>query len=631
MSLLDKQRELENAPDSFLQQLLQRGDKQYPAWLVHTVADARADMRQRFQNQEALAQAEQPKIVDKTIAKLGGIPDVDPNQAGGDPSLATGIAGGMARGGVVKGYHEGKGIEPHTTHRTNLAYGDDSDADEAALSAMEIEEGAVREGIGAARGRLEQFERDAREWVGSERRAGRIVGLEDYPAHLKEVESTAASIRRMSPGWDMGADVIREMSPEQQRGWDALLAGAKSGAEYRDIELQMNAPVQAGASRLKRARDPEEYVPFSAESVLGLDDIYADTYRPEEDEQEETTDEEDAKELMEWIESLGMGTDPRLGPTQADMYAKIESEIGDFEKLMTTRQPADDELDRIRKEIAEKKYEQARGIGTLDRERLTEMEGLLDRRLYAGRGRIGDLERLEETRKAGEKLGFESSFMADIADALRGRKSFSDVSRGARTFGEEMTEQEKEALQAIYDEETSLLETEDTALGNQYNLRRQIETEEDEAELILDNVDEVIAQADAQRTRAGAAEIMNAYVSLWRSQAEQIGLDARTAQEIESAMRTAQITSENEMMDSTKHEAIRNRLDDARRIFANDPDKIKLINDSEKFIMGTWLMHSTDAMEGVKVNPDGTIGVKRVEDVRVPAVEDIPVFPSDPR
>ena len=129
MSLLDKQRELEDAPDSFLQQLLQQGDKQYPAWLVHAVADARADMRQRFQNQEALAQAEQPKIVDKTMAKLGGIPDVDPNQAGGDPSLATGIAGGMAGGGVIRGYFEGDLVGDEDEELT------EAEAAEAALEA----------------------------------------------------------------------------------------------------------------------------------------------------------------------------------------------------------------------------------------------------------------------------------------------------------------------------------------------------------------------------------------------------------------------------------------------------------------------------------------------------------------
>jgi len=158
VSLLDKQRELEDAPDSFLQQLLQQGDKQYPAWLVHAVADARADMRQRFQNQEALAQAEQPKIVDKTMAKLGGIPDVDPNQAGGDPSLATGIAGGMAGGGVIRGYFEGDLV------------GDEDDEEEGvALTAEEMLYEAVPGLIESAGGELARMDAlqgaDYRDWL----------------------------------------------------------------------------------------------------------------------------------------------------------------------------------------------------------------------------------------------------------------------------------------------------------------------------------------------------------------------------------------------------------------------------------------------------------------------------------
>ena len=119
MSLLQKQKDLEDAPDSFLQQLLQQGNPQYPGWLVAAVADQRADFRQRQKNAEALRQAEQPTMVQNVSTKLGGIPDVDPNQMG-DPSLATGIAGGMAvaGGGMIPEY------------RTGGLTGDDDDPEE---------------------------------------------------------------------------------------------------------------------------------------------------------------------------------------------------------------------------------------------------------------------------------------------------------------------------------------------------------------------------------------------------------------------------------------------------------------------------------------------------------------------
>lgn len=106
MSLLSKQKELEGASDGFLQQLLQQGSREYPGWLVAAVADQRAYDRQLFANAEAMARAEEPKVTDQISAKLmGGIPGVDPNQMG-DPSLATGIAGGMAAagGGMIPKY-----------------------------------------------------------------------------------------------------------------------------------------------------------------------------------------------------------------------------------------------------------------------------------------------------------------------------------------------------------------------------------------------------------------------------------------------------------------------------------------------------------------------------------------------
>ena len=380
MSLLDKQRELEDAPDSFLQQLLQQGDKQYPAWLVHAVADARADMRQRFQNQEALAQAEQPKIVDKTMAKLGGIPDVDPNQAGGDPSLATGIAGGMAGGGVIRGYFEGDVV------------GDEDDEEEVALTEMEIEEAAVREGISAAQGRIEQQNRDAAEWVGRERREGRFVSAEDYPAHLRQFERSTTAMRH-------GRDLM-EMSPEQQRGWDVLLAGAEPGtAEYRDIELQMNTPVKKGLfGNIDRARDPEEYVPFSAESVLALDPIYSDTYRPEGDEQEETTDEE----LQELLDALTGDSDVLTASREQRGYHQslVNRGLGFIGDVETARQwdERHDEVQRREAFEQETVMKNARDIAEQRGTNAEEQQEIYDALMNNFSTQIADLESVRKDR-----------------------------------------------------------------------------------------------------------------------------------------------------------------------------------------------------------------------------------------
>ena len=595
MSLLQKQKELEDAPDSFLQQLLQQGNPQYPGWLVAAVADQRADFRQRYQNQQAMAQAEQPTMVQNVSAKLGGIPDVDPNQMG-DPSLATGIAGGMAAagGGVIPKYQT-----------SGLVGDDDDDPDLPRLREIPREfftQVADSRAMGAYLpastpdlDKLRDFVEEEYD-LSLERPGGRkdvspverergIQDLTDrYLAglNLSGIEAVDLRGEMFERRKATGAEAEAEMEDYVPRQGRLYIDEGDVGSETMDL--------------LRRREDPDYRVPQSTAQILA-DEILA---------AEAAGDEEAAERAFnDLMRSQGYG--PRAGgvdgrggsgPTRAGLYAKMGQELQEFEDLMRTKSDEDVALERIQRDIAQKKYEQARGIGTLDRGRLAQMENMLDRRLGMGRDRIADLERLEATRKAGEELGFESAFMGDIADALRGDIKFSDVSRGARTFGEEMTAQEKEALQAIYEEETSLLETEDTALGNQYNLRRSIQTESDEAELILDNLNEQIARADADRGRAGASELLDGWLSLWTSQAEELGLDSRAAQELEGLMRTAKISADNQALDSSQWENIQNRFNDARTTFAGDEDMLAKIAQAEQFVQTVWLRSSYDEAAG---------------------------------
>ena len=589
MSLLQKQKELEDAPDSFLQQLLQQGNPQYPGWLVAAVADQRADFRQRYQNQQAMAQAEQPTMVQNVSAKLGGIPDVDPNQMG-DPSLATGIAGGMAAagGGVIPKYQT-----------SGLVGDDDDDPDLPRLAPLPADIVSTRVTDvygGTAAGsvdtdKLRDFVRQQYDF--SLERPG---GRKDVSPIEREQGIQALMGRYVA---DLDLSPLQKIDLFEQRH-EGQTAAQEAMGDY--VPRRQSLYIDEGdvgsetMDLLRRRSDPDYRVPQSTAQILA-DEILA---------AEAAGDEEAAERAFnDLMRSQGYG--PRAGgvdgrggsgPTRAGLYAKMGQELQEFEDLMRTKSDEDVALERIQRDIAQKKYEQARGIGTLDRGRLAQMENMLDRRLGMGRDRIADLERLEATRKAGEELGFESAFMGDIADALRGDIKFSDVSRGARTFGEEMTAQEKEALQAIYEEETSLLETEDTALGNQYNLRRSIQTESDEAELILDNLNEQIARADADRGRAGASELLDGWLSLWTSQAEELGLDSRAAQELEGLMRTAKISADNQALDSSQWENIQNRFNDATNTFAGEEDMLAKIAQAEQFVQTVWLRSSYDEAAG---------------------------------
>jgi hypothetical protein len=223
VSLLQKQKELEDAPDSFLQQLLQQGNPQYPGWLVAAVADQRADFRQRHKNAEALRQAEQPTMVQNVSTKLGGIPDADPNQMG-DPSLATGIAGGMAvaGGGVIPKY------------RTSGLVGDDDDDDlEIMLPSGEV---IKRSDISDYRGVSDRYEEIMRELESDDRGLPGEIARNREPYSVDEMKRVASAIASVPIGM-----IKHAMAPTDESG----LYVAEADDESPEDSIQGSAPFSA--------------------------------------------------------------------------------------------------------------------------------------------------------------------------------------------------------------------------------------------------------------------------------------------------------------------------------------------------------------------------------------------------
>jgi hypothetical protein len=390
VSILQIMKELEGAPDATLQKIITEGDPRYPGWAATTVASQRADMRDRFKKQEAAHQAEQPKIADREASRLGGgIPDVDPNEAGGDPSLATGIAGGMAGGGVVRGYAAG-----------SLLFDEGDEEEEGvALTEMEIEEAAVREGISAAQGRIDQLERDAAIWVGEGRKIGEYRKIKDYPAHLTQYERTTTA---------MGGRDLMEMSPEQKREWDVLLAGAEPGtAEYRDIEQQMSTPARKGLfGNILRAMDAKEYVPFSEESKLGLGSMYSGTYQtPAEVKADQAVADEEMITLAELIAQQESSAERIATADRSIQDRYLRESLGLIDDYGSTAEWNEDDtkLQKMKRNENTILLNQARRVSDERGENAEERQEIYDALVKDLKEQRSDMERTERHRRAGDE------------------------------------------------------------------------------------------------------------------------------------------------------------------------------------------------------------------------------------
>ena len=614
MSLIRKQRELEGASDTYLQQLLQQGSPEYPGWLVAAVADQRTFERQLDANAMAMARAEEPTITDQVATKLGGagVPSVDPNQMG-DPRLATGIASGVAvaGGGMIPEYQNGglMGDDddpeidlpelPEDIVRVARPYS----IDEVTMPGAAIRPGGTYTAPSRVNlGRLTDFATQL-----YDRSLDRPSGRRDV-SPLERQQGIQSIINQYAEDLDLTQAqrrTLREQRFEsQQAAMDTMGIDAETLlAEASGFEIDPET-----GDRI----DPSRQLP-SADFPRGSSfrEAVENEYRAALAEGDEEAAERAFNNL---IRSQGLGSraggldGTGTGPSGFDPYARGEQFLQDFEDLMRTKSDEDLVLERTQRDIAQKKYEQARGLASLDEGRLGEMEGMLDRRTGLGRGRIAELERLEDIRKAGEPLAFDSVFMGDIADALRGRITFSDVSAGAREFGDEMTEAEAEALQAIYDEETSLLETEDTALGRQYALRRQIQTDTNAADLINLNLDEDIAEADATRGRAGAAELLTARMGMLSDYIREAGLNNRAMMEVEAALESAMMKARSDMpvFDPANFEYVINLIQTARNTFADEPQKVAAFNAFERLfeeanatLMSEDLLTATSGLGGL--------------------------------
>ena len=356
-------KELEGAPDATLQKIITEGDPRYPGWAATTVASQRADMRDRFKKQEAAHQAEQPKIADREASRLGGgIPDVDPNEAGGDPSLATGIAGGMAGGGVVRGYAAGSLLfDEGDEDGVGVGVGGGEDEEgvgvedgvetAAAMTEMERENLVLSNIIGDAQRYVDRWDQDALSWVGEGSKIGEYRSIEDYPQHIQETEEQRKRDIRSSNQMAGVRGSEFSMEPEglsgtERHAWNVLLTDSKDNpAKTKYIKQQMEIPVKGGLFGRERPRRADELIPYSEESKLGLDARYSGTYRTEAEREAEGDEEEEEsleRSLEDILDTGQGGLDDILATLGTGRIDDYRERVQDPERLKATHQAEKD-------------------------------------------------------------------------------------------------------------------------------------------------------------------------------------------------------------------------------------------------------------------------------------------------
>lgn len=136
MSIIDLQRDLESFPDQALAQESKQPSGQYPLYLVAAEIQRRADLRERFANQQAQGKAVQPPVLDQRLAQMG---------LGGAPQMAPQMGGGMQGGPPMGGGMPGPQGPPQGAPRGFQTGGRVSIAD------LGVPESAFRASIGIDR------------------------------------------------------------------------------------------------------------------------------------------------------------------------------------------------------------------------------------------------------------------------------------------------------------------------------------------------------------------------------------------------------------------------------------------------------------------------------------------------
>tara|TARA_R110000824_G_scaffold12864_2_gene56067 strand:- start:137 stop:2014 length:1878 start_codon:yes stop_codon:yes gene_type:complete len=572
MSIVDISLDLENVPDQALQQLGQGGDARYPQYLVLAEVQRRKDMRDRFQAQQAKQQAANPpSIAEQRMAEMsGGIPSADPNMQGADPSLQTGIAGPpqggpppMAGGGLIPGYDSGGGIPAHE-HDPRTGRHIDPDTgeilrEESALSGMNLS------------------------------------GLGDFPDQEQNlisrmIQATPATLGAMGSTdvYDIETGDVRPMS-ERREEWQERWR--------REKEEQGLGPITESTT----LDTTQALMDYAAEGGNASEEINAMREEaglpPLEEGQgaEIGPPEEDVYDAQDILDRYAIGGAGGMGTLQ-DVYGEAQGRIDEYTELLRTMSPEDEEYNRIRRELAEAKHEQAQRLRDMGAGRQEEMESILADRLGLSEERVremqGEMDTPDEIRNR-RKASVFSALGATLMGSPTGLGAGLERTTDKLAATDDVLRGERDtALREIFGEREKGLERKATGRTGIYDQMKADQQDWDTANNALANFDVTLAKETADKGRAGAEQALDAHMKLAESQARQIGAWNSTMASIQAQVKSASLDRENFLADPKNWEAIANQIDDMRSRISRISDtalrekQLEMVNNLEQFYVG---------------------------------------------
>ena len=562
MSIVDISLDLENLPDQMLQQLGQGGDPQYPQYLVLAEVQRRADMRQRYQAQQAKQQAANPPdIATQRLAELGGgIPGADPNMAPPDPSLQTGIAGppqmAAASGGFIRGYDGGGPVNHPHPHRSL------EDITEAYLSDLTLGGPNLSEGIregyearapgaseydyGSAVGGIEEADRISKEldllWNRTKREEGRNPTEEEIQAvreggRASITGQVASALSAPSREQAVAQALTSEISDEALAELSEQLAPTTTDPDKEIIVGQETHPyverIGLGGDELTPAElrnlkinDPEGYALYMGPGRTEGPEAYAKFIEDELGIAPKTPSAEEEGGVQDWIDAFLK--DRQAGRAQSmGLIREGLDEAQRIEDLFTTRTDADRAHKAARIAGSAADVEAAEGIMGIEQGEIDRRRDYAGRRGILSRDIVDRYEALEAERAAKRPDRLQAAMSGNIP--LGFEDDYGAVTDAAEAMGVKFQGEEDAALEDIVTQLEEGMTWEDTDYGEVYDLSKSAQGDLDKAIKADRDLGTTILGEDANRARNIAKDLLKDRLGLYQTGAKEAGASERAS------------------------------------------------------------------------------------------------------
>ena len=551
MSLFERAKEFEDMPDSQIAQIAQQGGEQSAdVLLAATETQRRKDVRDRYQAQLEKHQAQQQAqqgpddIISQRVRELtergGGITGVDPGMPLEDPRLQQGIATPpdvqalqRAYGGLIPGYHEGDLIPPD--HKHDPKTGRELGPDGRPLLTHELEQ---RAGIShfpkSEQNLISRMIQDAPEFLGTVAttapysEAGMRIPMSERRAEYQERKD----LEEGGAGATVGAEGVDEFG--RAIGPD----GRPTANVGDDYEYDNRADLMKMFSRAK-AKFDETGDPIyrqEMESIAaGLENLTSGPTAMKRRAQES------GLTLEDFIASMEQSEGDKTRAHQMGLLERGLTTLDDLEDLFTTRTDADKAHREAAGRAEDAILADARGIHSLKKGQMGELEDYRQRRQGTVDTIDEDLRELREYQREVGRLGADAAFMhvgTGVGDEWRGVVGNKLDAQRTENLANELTMLTK--LHANMKEGDTFEGLDQQAI---YDLALEKQTELDKAEQDRTDFDVQNLYEDANRKRDIAKDLIDERMGLFGHGIREEGANQRAARAAQADMVRAQLAS----------------------------------------------------------------------------------------